>query len=166
MFRSLSLPAGITGRLYLHCMPGRKETMEDFRLAVAKEKISAVISLTGLEEINNISPSYAGALATEGIGCQWIELAVPDFGLPDDTELYKNQVLASAAALKKGEKQLVHCRAGIGRTGTFAVCLLGALGMNYDEARRTVQASGSDPETLGQASFTRHFFENMNSQGK
>ena len=45
---------------------------------------------------------------------------------------------------------MIHCGAGVGRTGTFAVCLIIALGASGAEAREAVGLAGSHPETGGQ----------------
>ena len=45
-----------------------------------------------------------------------------------------------ARRLEMGEHLLMHCAAGIGRTGTMAVCLLMRLGIPRDEALAHVAA--------------------------
>ena len=44
----------------------------------------------------------------------------------------------------------MHCAAGIGRTGTLAVCVLLALGLGAAEARAAVRSAGSSPQTAAQ----------------
>ena len=92
------------------------------------------------------------------------ELAVPDpgyderLGVPLRWWVQGVMLLATfwqfaddlAASLKKGDAILMHCGAGIGRTGTMATAVLMALGTAREAALRAVQAAGSHPETPSQ----------------
>jgi protein-tyrosine phosphatase len=53
--------------------------------------------------------------------------------------------------LRAGESVLLHCAAGIGRTGTAAACVLKSLGLTRDEALERVRAAGSDPQSAAQS---------------
>jgi protein-tyrosine phosphatase len=55
-----------------------------------------------------------------------------------------------ADRLKAGGRVLIHCGAGIGRTGTLATCVLLALGDAYATAAWVVADAGSHPETAAQ----------------
>ena len=55
--------------------------------------------------------------------------------------------LVDLGGLSAGRRVLIHCGAGIGRTGTLAVCVLVALGQTRAEAEAVVRAAGSQPET-------------------
>jgi atypical dual specificity phosphatase len=52
------------------------------------------------------------------------------------------------ARVERGEHLLVHCAAGIGRTGTVAACLLVRMGLAVDDALAAVRAArpGAGPE--------------------
>jgi hypothetical protein len=39
MFRSVELPEGVTGHLYLHSMPGRYEALQELKEKIAQHKI-------------------------------------------------------------------------------------------------------------------------------
>ena len=54
-------------------------------------------------------------------------------------------------ASRRGDVTLLHCAAGIGRTGTAAACLLKRLGLPREQALQLVRAAGSSPESAVQS---------------
>ena len=152
MFRSVPLPDGVAGQLFLHSMPGRLEPFDDAKDAIAEAEIRRVVCLTPSDEIRDKSPGYAAAIAA---GTPWRHVAhpIPDFGVPHDEGAFSSVVNSIADALRRGENVLVHCAAGIGRTGTFAVAVLMRLGVPLRDARRTVPAAGSSAESEEQVQF-------------
>lgn len=63
-------------------------------------------------------------------GFQVIHLPVADFGIPE-TDAYAAALGRVIAELKRGRTVLVHCYAGLGRTGTFLAIIARKL-MNLD----------------------------------
>jgi protein-tyrosine phosphatase len=148
MFRPVELPEGLAGRLFLHSMPGRYEAYEDTRQEIARCQISRVLCLAPLVEVKTTSSLYAQAI--EAAGLPWIHEMFPvaDYGIPEDRDTFWRLTQRLAAGLQSGEEMLIHCGAGIGRTGTLAICVLMALGMTTDHAHATVRAVGSSLETV------------------
>lgn len=146
MFRSVALPAGVSGRLYLHSMPGRFEPYQATVDAAAMRGITQVVCLTSLDEIEGKAPSYARALQRNNIPWQQVMFPIVDFGVPGDRASFLDLVDGIAADLRRGVNILLHCAAGIGRTGTVASCVLVVLGLTPDEAARRVEAAGSYAE--------------------
>jgi len=153
MFRQVSLPAALRGALYLHAMPARYESWDAFTEELARCRVENVVSLASEEEIREKSPAYAEAIQRGALPFHLDSFPVPDFGVPSDFAAYFAFVARAARRIRMGKSLLVHCGAGIGRTGTFAISLLLALGSSLDDASRLVEAAGSHPETDAQRDF-------------
>lgn len=146
-FRRVELPDGVGGRLFLHSMPGRNEPLGEAFAEARKLGVTRAVRLAPFHEVERKSPAYAGAIRDGSL--PWTEAVceIEDYGTPADEEAFLTAVRETAAALRAGERVLVHCGAGVGRTGTFAICVLIALGLEQDEAQRRVNRAGSRPET-------------------
>lgn len=134
------------GHLYLHSMPGRYEPLAGFLAETQRCGIGQIICLTSEEEIHRKAPQYFQAIHNNGFPIPRVAYPITDFGIPADTDAFYQLVGESVEKLKAGENLLVHCAGGIGRTGTFAGCILKALGLPLE----VLEESGSYPETEGQ----------------
>jgi protein-tyrosine phosphatase len=150
--RHVDLPSEVPGRLFLHSMPGRYETFEEARDAITASGVKHVVCLTPDDEIRHRSPEYAAAIA-DGLPWRHVPLPVPDFGIPGDPDAFRATAQSIAQSLRDGENVLVHCAAGIGRTGTFAVAVLCQLGVPLRDAQVRVRAAGSSAESDVQRRF-------------
>ncbi len=63
-------------------------------------------------------------------GIEVLRFAIRDVSVPREAEAKEYRVLITTIIehLKRGENVVVHCRGGLGRTGTVAACVLVALG--------------------------------------
>ncbi len=69
---------------------------------------------------------------------------IPDFGTPDRFDEVGAAIDMALAHLRAGEGVLVHCLAGIGRTGLFLACLIGRVSpLSGSECIRWVRRSVS-----------------------
>ncbi|RVT90007.1 phosphatase [Rhodovarius crocodyli] len=157
MLRPLPLPPEVAGSLFLTAMPGRFGPLEDVGAALRQHGVGQVLCLTGEAEIAAKSPAYAAALAAGALPARHDPHPIPDFATPADEAAFAAWAKAAAGRLRAGERAVLHCAAGIGRTGTVALCLLHLLGEEPDRAEALVQAAGSGPETPAQRDFVARF---------
>ena len=147
MVREVTLPAGVLGRLLLHSMPGLWEAFESFLEEAELERLAAVVRLTDDEETRISSPEYADALEHGRLPFEVLSCGMPDHGVPDDRQAFWALAQEVSRRLRRGDAVLVHCYAGIGRTGTFAAAVLVALGRPVRSALDAVFEAGSGPES-------------------
>ena len=149
-FRVVALPSGVEGTMCLHRMPGRGESLEDVWRQLRAHRIDLIVCLAALDELRVKSPSYAAALETETVPCPVRSFPIADFGVPDDREAFWSLAADIATRLQAGGRILIHCGAGIGRTGTLATAVLLALGTAHADAAQLVKDSRSHAETTAQ----------------
>lgn len=152
MFRSVDLPAAVSGRLLLHSMPGRYEALERVWQQVRGDGVAAIVCLTEPDEIAAKSYEYAQALASGTVPCAVLPFAIPDRGAPDDCDGFWALTNDVASRLRSGESVLIHCAGGVGRTALLAISVLLALGQPARTARDVVSRAGSTVETAPQSS--------------
>ncbi|MFN3260353.1 MAG: protein-tyrosine phosphatase family protein [Pikeienuella sp.] len=90
---------------------------------------------------------------SEGFGAAWLHLPIPDFGTPDEAD-WAGFAPRLHALLDGGGRLLIHCRAGLGRTGMIAARLLAERGESAPV--ETIRAARPGAvETAAQAAFAR-----------
>jgi len=147
MFRHVELPAGISGRLMLHSMPGRFEAIERVWHQVRSDAIGAIVCLTEQYEIHQKSSQYAEALASGTVPCAVLPFEIREGGVPEDRNAFWGLANDVAKRLRCGEAILIHCAGGVGRTAMLAVSVLLALGQPMSAAENLVSQAGSTVET-------------------
>jgi len=151
MFRRVDITARVPGRLLLHSMPGRYESLENVWTQVRNEGVCAIVCLAEKDELHEKSSEYARALEAGTVPCLVIRFEVPDRSAPEDRNAFWALAGDVAQRLKSGEAVLIHCAGGVGRTAMLAVCVLLALGEPVSDARRVVSRAGSTVETAPQS---------------
>jgi protein-tyrosine phosphatase len=115
----------LRGPLFRSAMPFRRDDGELLEEALAAG-VRAVVWLTSAEEAElKTGRDLAAEYASRGLAC--VHLPIPDYEPPSDRDALSAAIEAAAGHLRAGEGVLVHCAAGIGRTGLFLACLIGRL---------------------------------------
>jgi protein-tyrosine phosphatase len=145
------------GELWLGSMPGRFERWNEFLASARRHKLSLVVCLAPPEEVASLSPPYWQAIAEGSLDFRFLSLPMQNYGLPRDLAGFRDGIAQMAERLKAGDTVMLHCAAGIGRTGTAAACLLKHLGLETDEALQRVRDAGSNPENAVQSGLVDQF---------
>lgn len=149
--RQVVLDQKIPGKLFLSSLPGRCRPLEDFETDLKQEGITLVVALLSFQEMEQKSPQYARKLRENTFPVPVRHFPIPDFGVPEDPAAFLELAGDLAQRLKNGANILIHCAAGIGRTGTTAIATLMSLGFHYHDARKRVEQAGSYPEDSQEA---------------
>jgi len=130
-------------------MPGRFETLEEFLGWCRGVSVDEIVCLVDSEEFFK-SPEYGAALEAGTLPFPVKQFPIPDYGVPKDVSGLVDLARRVSEKLQAGRKIVLHCAAGHGRTGMFAVMVLMAAGMPLESALADVRAAGSSPETAAQ----------------
>ncbi|KAA6184229.1 ADP-ribosyl-(dinitrogen reductase) hydrolase [Thiohalocapsa marina] len=118
---------------------------------------AAVLTLMESEELAAVKVAGIGE-AVEALGIDWYHLPIRDVQAPGHR--FENRWVLYGfkvrRLLRQGQKVLIHCRGGIGRTGTVAARLLVELGEAPEEAIAAVRtARRGSIETWAQEAHVR-----------
>lgn len=107
-----------TGSLAVCPLPGREGDYVGDLARVVAWGPDLVVSMTLLSEMG-----AAGGLANdlEALGIAWRHLPVEDYGIPDATATAS---VADIMVLANGQRALIHCYGGCGRSGMLALRLM------------------------------------------
>jgi protein-tyrosine phosphatase len=119
----------VAGRLWL---TGKHVIGNDPERALAKVGATTMVCLTEFAELDNRYPEYVAWLRTQPTE-RAIHFPIGDLAMVpiDHFQPFLSDVVIR---LRNGEGLIVHCAAGIGRSGTTAVAVLLELGMPLSEA--------------------------------
>lgn len=163
---ALSVP-GTTGEIGMTICPGKRGASLYGRpwkrdLAIDREALKAwgpdvVITLMEAWEFAVLGVPDLGT-AVEAAGMRWLHLPIPDTKAPDGAfhELWERHRPDVHGILRGGGRVLLHCRGGLGRTGTLAAQLLVEFGEQPEEAISAVRrARRGAIETAVQEEYVR-----------
>jgi hypothetical protein len=143
--------------LGLTLCPGRRDRERDLDqdLSTITEQAQALLCLLTEAELHWAGvPDLLPRARARGLAVH--HLPIRDQGVPED-EALRRALSWVDGALAAGQRVVVHCMGGLGRSGLVAACALVDRGRAGDEAIRAVRAA-RDPravETRGQEDFVR-----------
>ncbi len=161
---------GTPGRLGMTFAPGmwagsvrgrwERDLTADMRALEEEHETDVLVSL--MEDHEYRGYRIPELLKRDGFGnIEILRFAVEDMGVPQEAESKKFEALVQDVVQRLEEDQnvVVHCRGGLGRTGTLAACVLVALGRHTaDEAIAAVrEARKGTVQTREQEDFVRLF---------
>ena len=125
--------------------------------AIRRWGAAAVVTLMPMDELHAVQADGIGD-ACEARGMEWYHLPITDVDVPDASfeAAWRYAGLRLRAHLRQGLNVLVHCRGGLGRSGTIAARLLVELGWSPAEAIKAVRAQRKGAiETAAQEQYVR-----------
>jgi protein-tyrosine phosphatase len=163
---SVSIPGG-EGLIGMTICPGKKGDSvygppwdRDLRLDLAAVKswgADVVVTLMESRELAALGVPELGA-EVEKAGMRWLHLPIRDLEAPGERFLRLWELSGPGLhnILLHGGRVLLHCRGGLGRTGTIAAQLLVEAGSRPEDAVREVrQARPGAIETVAQEHYLR-----------
>lgn len=116
---------------------------------------TAVITALERDEMQSLGVEQLGTTIASA-HLQWFHFLIADGAVPDERfdDAWAKAAPAILRELKSGNRVLIHCRGGLGRTGMLACLLLIELGRSPQDALRAVRdARPGTVETQEQEAF-------------
>lgn len=150
------IPVATVGRLFIMPKPSG-EWLDDDLKKLKLTGIDHIVSMLTPEEADSLSLANEGEVC-ERNGLSFTNVPVVDRDIPEIAAA-KELALSIATDLHAGLSVVVHCRAGIGRSGLVACCVLIGLGTLAENALAKVSAARGVlvPDTEEQRKFILAF---------
>lgn len=140
------------GRIGLTFCPGKKQLdaqsgawdrdLNQDMAAIKAFGAAALVTLMPDSELDSLGvpPHQLRDKASE-LGIEWYQFPMPDGGMPNQKfeQLWADAGLHLRDLLKAGRNIAIHCKGGLGRTGTIAATLLIEFGMRPRAAIQSVR---------------------------
>ena len=145
-------------RLALMPRPRGGEWLREEVDAWHNAQVDSVISLLESHEVRELELKAEPSLCAEH-GIEFRSYPIADRGTPSSSRELASLLAQLHAELVQGKVVAIHCRAGIGRTGLVAGCLLYMLGVPGAEIFHVLSRSRgvSVPDTSAQVEWVERF---------
>ena len=156
---SLSWVRGIEPhRLALMPRPRGGEWLTEEVAGWRQAGIGLVLSLLERTEVRELELRDERSLCTAN-GIQFLSFPIPDRGTPSSAREFSAVLAQVHTELLGGTAVAIHCRAGIGRTGLTAGCLLHLLHVPYEDIFHVLSRSRglSVPDTTEQVEWVERY---------
>lgn len=120
-------------RLGIMPRPRGNDWLEDDILSLKRQGVETVVSLLEEEEIYELGLKMESELCLKH-GIEYIHFPITDRNVPKTDILFYNLISQLKAKISAGNRMVLHCRMGIGRSTILAVCLLFKPGFKTEEA--------------------------------
>jgi protein-tyrosine phosphatase len=133
-----------SGILFVMPRPSPHEWLEDDIRYLKDFGINRIISLLEKSEEIEIGLANESALANKH-SLEFVSYPIKDRGLPGDMKDYLNFTKSLYETIAGGKNTVIHCRAGIGRTGIIAAGVLLHAGFEADDAIAFISSKRNFP---------------------
>jgi protein-tyrosine phosphatase len=126
--------------------------------------VDSVVSLLEMQEVRELELREEGSLCNAH-GMEFLSFPIADRGTPDSKKDFSVFLGKLHTHLLEGRSVAIHCRAGIGRTGLVAGCLLHLLNVPYKDIFHILSRSRGVPvpDTSAQVAWVETFVQTSNN---
>jgi protein-tyrosine phosphatase len=154
-----------SGEVFTSRTPGMRRQFAEAEVQALFEfgvqRVACLVPTEQLEQFHGADTYLRHA--KDVFGENFHQVAIPDHQIPLDDAEFEQCVESIDAALSNGERVLVHCIAGCGRTGMFVACLFVRAGLDPLEGIRAFRRSRRcGPDTVEQMAYAIRY---ANRQG-
>lgn len=138
--------------------PRGGEWLADEMASLARQGVKVLVSLLEDSEVRELELRHEGRLGAE-VGIEFHSHPIGDRGVPDDVAAFGKLIAVIVRHVRSGAGVAIHCRGGIGRSGTMAAVVLHSLGVEVSDAFALLTKARhcAVPDTDGQRTWaTRH----------
>ena len=145
-------------RLALSARPRGGDDLADEVAAWQAAGVDVVVSLLERAEVRELELEHEARLCEER-SIAFRSFPIPDRSEPGSAEALMRLVAELHGQLESGKAIAIHCRAGIGRTGVVAGCLLHRLGIASGEVFHLLSRSRgiAMPDTEAQIAWVERY---------
>ena len=147
--------------------PRAGDWLEDEVASWRRQGLDVVVSMLQQDEVVELGLGDEPRLCAEA-GLRFASFPVADRGVPESKSDVSELVSELVEELRAGRGVGIHCRMGIGRSASLAVCVLAAAGTPIESAWAAVQRSRglSVPDTPEQRAWVDRWFREFRMSKK